>query len=413
MKEMMFRRHVSKFLSAYCHGELSAAEMMFVKEHMETCARCQQEYEEIQLGAKFAAQLRTVTAPASLWTEINKTGARSQSNPTTLLWWRYVLPLTAILLLAFGSWLWLKGKRFESQQVAGHREAAQPSATPLASESPVAIATVRVSPTSRQGEAARPPGMAPQVPDPAWEVDNLTGAPRIGTKKITDKGRLGVGEWLETDNASRAKIKVAEIGYVDIDPNSRVQLVQTKNTEHRIALAKGKMSAMILAPPRLFIVDTPSATAVDLGCAYTLEIDEHGASLLHVTSGWVSFVRDGQESFIPAGAMCATRKGLGVGTPYFAEASAAFKSALTILDFGEGNISSSTLDTLLAEAHIEDTLTLWHLLGRQFRGQTAEVRGRIFDRLAEMAPPPDAVTRAGIVKGDRKMLDLWWGEKMR
>jgi hypothetical protein len=255
--------------------------------------------------------------------------------------------------------------------------------------------------------------MTPQAALQGWEVDNLTGLPRIGTKKITDKGRLRVGEWLETDNASRAKIKVAEIGYVDIDPNSRVQLVGTKDTEHRIALEKGKMSAVILAPPRLFIVDTPSATAVDLGCAYTLEVDEFGASLLHVTSGWVSFMRNGRESIIPAGAMCATRKGVGVGTPYFADASSAFKAALTVLDFSEDVIPITTLQTLLRESRLEDTLTLWHLLGREFRVQTADIRGRIYDRLAELAPPPETVTRAGIVNGDRKMLDLWWGDKIR
>jgi hypothetical protein len=102
-----------------------------------------------------------------------------------------------------------------------------------------------------------------------------------------------------------------------------------------------------------------------------------------------------------------------VGTPYFADASAAFKSSLTELDFGAGTISAQTLKSLLAEARLEDTLTLWHLLGRQFRTQTAEVRGQVFDRLAELAPPPETVTRAGVINGDRKMLELWWGERIR
>ena len=36
------------------------------------------------------------------------------------------------------------------------------------------------------------------------------------------------------------------------------------------------MSARIWAPPRLFYVNTPSAVAEDLGCAYTLEVDDLG-----------------------------------------------------------------------------------------------------------------------------------------
>lgn len=43
----------------------------------------------------------------------------------------------------------------------------------------------------------------------SWEVTRLEGAPRAGAKKIENSGRLGIGEWLETDDSSRARIKVA------------------------------------------------------------------------------------------------------------------------------------------------------------------------------------------------------------
>ncbi len=410
MRVKWFRRHVSKFLSAYCHGELSGTEAQAVQRHLEDCARCREEWETIKRGVQWAEQLRSVAAPASLWPELQAKIAAPRSQNVSLFSWRYVLAATAVAVLALGSWWWLTRSQPMNRQVVGNEAPRQPAPSPSGATH---LPTTTAPQGSEQAVGPKSKTSAPQVSSLAWEVDSVTGAPRIGATKIADKGRLGVGEWLETDNASRAKIKVAEIGYVDIDPNSRLQLVRTKETEHRIALAKGKMSALILAPPRLFIVDTPSATAVDLGCAYTLEVDELGASLLHVTSGWVSFVRKGQESFIPAGAMCATRKGVGVGTPYFADASPTFKAALTTLDFGVGAVAPQTLGSLLAEARLEDTLTLWHLLGRRFGSQTAEVRGRVYDRLAELAPPPETVTRAGIVHGDRKMLERWWGERLR
>ena len=74
---------------------------------------------------------------------------------------------------------------------------------------------------------------------------------------------------------------------------------------------------MIWAPPRLFFVDTPAGVAADLGCAYTLEVDDHGDGLLHVTSGWVALQLKDRESMVPAGASCATRPGVGPGTPFF------------------------------------------------------------------------------------------------
>ena len=61
------------------------------------------------------------------------------------------------------------------------------------------------------------------------------------------------------------------------------------------------------------------------------------------------------------------------------------------------------LNVLLAEAREYDTLTLWHLLSR-LRG--AE-RARVYDRMASLIPPPQGVTRAGVLKLNRAMLELW------
>jgi hypothetical protein len=166
------------------------------------------------------------------------------------------------------------------------------------------------------------------------------------------------------------------------------------------------MHALIWSPPGQFFVETPSATAVDLGCAYTMTVDGEGVGVVRVTSGWVGFEWRGQESFIPAGAMCITRPGLGPGTPHFEDTSPAFQSALVMLDMQGGSRAdrAAALDRLLAEARAQDTVTLWHLLTRV----DPDLRGRVFDRLAAYVPPPDAVTREGIRAGRRDMLDRWW-----
>lgn len=243
---------------------------------------------------------------------------------------------------------------------------------------------------------------------PSWEVARLEGAPRVGSDHIDETGRLAVGEWLETDRASRALINVGVIGQVEVEPNTRVRLVQARTTEHRLALARGTMHARIWAPPRLFVVETPSAVAIDLGCTYTLMVDDFGAGLLQVTSGWVAFEWEGRESFVPAGARCETRPEVGPGTPYFEDASEPFQQALMKLDFEADSPESwaAALKVVLAEARQQDALTLWHLLARV---NDAE-RGLVYDRLAALIPPPKGVTRDGVLHGDRQMLDLWWNE---
>jgi hypothetical protein len=403
----MFSKHVTKLLSAYCQHELPTAEAQRVQEHLQGCIPCRKEYEEIKLGIQLAQQLQITPAPDSLWLGISKKLNAPTPQTAPLAMWKWVFAVGMILLFAGGGWYALQSSRTAQPQVAQDQRNDNPPTSP----------TVRdLTPSPTMSVAPLPPGnsnLMKKTASPAWEVAQVEGAPKVGNTRIQSKGKLAVGEWLETDNASKAQIKVAEIGYVDIDPNSRVRLVQTTETEHRINLAQGKLSAFIVAPPRLFVVDTPSATAVDLGCAYTLEVDEHGASLLHVTSGWVSLVLHGYEAIIPAGAMCATRKGVGVGTPYFADAPAAFKAALTKLDFDPNAAIPETVNILLVQARVEDTLTLWHLLGRKYKEETATIRGRVFDRLVELAPPPSGVTRSGVIKGDRKMLDQWWDESIR
>ncbi len=249
-----------------------------------------------------------------------------------------------------------------------------------------------------------------------WVVTRVEGAPRVASRLISNSGRLGLGEWLVTDSVSRAVIDVGMIGEVEVKPDSRVQLLRADASDHRLALQQGAIFARIWAPPRLFSVQTPSVNAVDLGCVYRLEVDAAGASLLHVETGLVALEHNGRESLVPAGAMCFTRPGDGPGTPYYEDAPEKLKQALSQLDpllgasqsgvESEINFRASALDTVLAESRKKDALTLWHLLTRV----APEEKNRIFDRMAQLVPPPAGVTREGVMSGNAAMRDAWAGE---
>jgi hypothetical protein len=244
---------------------------------------------------------------------------------------------------------------------------------------------------------------------PAWDVARLEGAPRVGSKAIRGNaavGKLGVGQTLETDSSSRAAITFDETGRVEVERSSRLRLVTNSPGHKRLSLERGTIRATIWAPPGEFVVDTPSAIAVDLGCVYTLHVDDTGAGLLRTTMGWVGFKLNGHESFIPAGAVCATRPKIGPGTPYFEEATPAFLEALSKFDFGANTPAGrgKLLEIILLDARRNDALTLWHLLSRV----SDEDRPRVYDRLATLAPPPEGVTREGVLRLDRQMLDSWW-----
>ena len=360
----MFSKHATRDIAAYCHGELSTEESKQFAEHIISCAKCRTKFEEVKLGIKLAEQLPRLSAPEHLWRELEPLLAKHNATESTksVGGWSWQMKAAAaaalVLLSSWGVWLIYYSNR--ANEILSDKR--------------------------------------------AWRVTRLDGTPKVGAESISNSGELAVGEWLETDANSRAQIAVGSIGNVDIDQNTLVRLLETRPTEHRLELARGKMSAQIWAPPRLFFVNTPSAVAADLGCAYTLEVDDHGAGLLRVTSGWVALQLKARESVVPAGAACETRPVLGPGTPYFEDSSANFREALKKIDFdSDAAVRSAALTVLLGEARLRDTLTLWHLLVRV----DGEDRARVYDTMAALAPPPSSVTREGVLSLDQKMLDAW------
>ena len=239
-----------------------------------------------------------------------------------------------------------------------------------------------------------------------WGVSRVSGSPAVEGRAVSGRARLARGEWLETDAASRARIAVGRIGSVEVEPNTRVQLLASGGSEHRMALDRGTIHARIWAPPKLFYVNTAAAVAVDLGCAYTLQVDANGAGLLRVTHGWVGFERDGRDAYVPEGAVCATRADKGPGTPRYEDAPSGYAEALALLDFGapDDPRRAAALDLILSTARRRDAMTLWHLLARG----TADERSRVYDRLAMLVPPPAGVSRESILGGNRGALNRWW-----
>ena len=243
----------------------------------------------------------------------------------------------------------------------------------------------------------------------AWECSALSGNPQIGSETIASgnsKTKLRVGQTLITNAFSRASIWQDDLGEIQVDPNSRVSLTQSRADHKRIKLEVGTIHAAIWAPPTEFVVDTPAATAVDLGCAYTLQVNPDGSGTLRTTLGWVGFHLNGRDSFIPAGAMCLTRPGVGPDTPYFEDASPQFREALHAFDTSDAasEAHAQALTIVLAEARSRDALTLWHLLSRTSNSG----REQVYGRLTGLVPPPRGVTREGMLSLNRQMLDRYW-----
>jgi hypothetical protein len=232
--------HYGRLLPAYLDSELDAGTQRKVAIHLESCNHCRDQFESMsfasRLGKEFSIEVKVPWGlPPSLKKRLNRQpsiNTHKRRKKQLIL-----IPAAALLLICFG----LGAFWFYTQQRESY-----------------------------------------------WQVARLDGKPRIGSSSIGQTGNLAVGQWLETDASSRARIDVADIGYLEVAANSRIGLLKTGSKEHRLSLERGRIHARIWAPPRLFFVETPSATAVDYGCEYTLDVDDSGNSLLNVTEGWVS-----------------------------------------------------------------------------------------------------------------------------
>jgi hypothetical protein len=240
----------------------------------------------------------------------------------------------------------------------------------------------------------------------SWEVASVRGRPRIGTSTLDGTGRIAVGQTLITDATSQARLIVSTIGEVTVDSGTRVRLAETRDGHHRLALASGTLHAVISAPPGQFIVTTASATAIDLGCAYTLHVDEDGSGLLSVTRGWVALELNGRESFVPAGASSRTDATRGPGTPRYDDAGEALRSALDEFDYGADETRRSEALQFVLDDPDVSAVTLWHLISRV----SAAERARVVDALVDQMAMPAGVTRDAVLRLDRAALDLWWDE---
>lgn len=215
-----------------------------------------------------------------------------------------------------------------------------------------------------------------------WLLSDRSGEPRwaVGpyVQGQTDFRSLAVGEHVQTDASTRL-LATTDIGEVLVEPNTALALREASADRQVLSLQHGEIYARIVAPPRVFVVETPSVTAIDLGCEYRLDLDSTGTGALEVVSGWVALEFDGREWFVPAGAGARFDGDAGPGAPVFADAAGAFKDAAEAYRVARNDenreAADSALEQLVQLARAYDSLTLWHLAldaPQSHRAQIAE-----------------------------------------
>lgn len=218
-----------------------------------------------------------------------------------------------------------------------------------------------------------------------------------GSASLPDRP-LRAGDVLQTDALSRIRLESRAVGVIDIDGSTTVRLIESRNGRQRIALDVGTIHAKTASPPGVFVVDTPRARAIDLGCAYVLSIARGGGGELRVTSGWVDLTHGYEQSLVPQGASAMIMPDGQITIPAFDDAVPRFRSA--VRDFTR----TRDLATILPLARRRDAFTLLNL----FRMATPDENVLIYDRLNQLVPAPISIQREAVREWRPYVTESWW-----
>jgi hypothetical protein len=209
---------------------------------------------------------------------------------------------------------------------------------------------------------------------------------------------LVAGDVVRTERGS-VRLESPSVGTIDLGANTTVRLIENRRKRHRLALAAGTIHAKTTSPPGVFVIDTPKARAIDLGCEYTLTIAPNGGGALHVIAGWVDLTHDYEQSLVPQGASAFIENDGSLTVPVFDDASPPFQTAVRKHDIA----------TIVALARTRDAFTLLNL----FRLSTPDERMLLYDRLNQLVPPPPSITRESVRYWTPESTELWWRPVLR
>src|SRR5437868_10038589 len=120
----MFTRHISRRLAAYIDGELAQPGSRQAGLHLERCARCRVEYDQVRLGMESLDYLPTVVPPDAVWAGIEAALRERRSRPAMAKRpWRLAFAAVAVAVL-LGAAFWMVARqpeaRWEVVRLSGH-----------------------------------------------------------------------------------------------------------------------------------------------------------------------------------------------------------------------------------------------------------------------------------------------------
>jgi hypothetical protein len=203
------------------------------------------------------------------------------------------------------------------------------------------------------------------------------------------------GTWLDT--STQAHARVDDRGQLQATEGTRLRRI-AQDDGARLRLDAGRLDVQVDAPAGWLVVEVPGAEVIDLGCRYSLNVDDAGHGTIKVTSGSVA-LQGTTRTEVLQGAAAATWPDGRTGLPVRLDAHPELVLAVDRWDRRATREAGPMLDA----ATSRDAVTLWHLLDRQ---PSPASREPVLHRIEELLPLTLPVPRQAILDGDKEAMNV-------
>lgn len=236
-----------------------------------------------------------------------------------------------------------------------------------------------------------------------WRVNSIEGNAVIGGRN--DKNdKWDQGELLSTNDESRAFVHIPKVGGMEVYYKTRLMLDKAKDGANTVVLNYGKISLSNTEDMPEFTIVVNNFEVIDRGGKFEVENLSSLGAKVKVVYGFVEIVHEGNSYMIDENHTCVLRKGFRPGIPVNVNSSDSMRALVNSFDFENGG--EAAVEKIISIAKEHDMLTLLALIPVVPQLQ----RQIIFQEISNRFPPPESVTRAGIIRIDKDMLYQWWEE---
>lgn len=356
---------VREYFDEYYNSELNSETKNLVQQHLNECKECSSEYSAfLELKKQAASLKKEVMPPKQIFEKIEKELSGKNKMKTDIK----ITPLSNnILTIDFN-----EEKKSSAEQKPQNFLGRNWYWIATAAVFLLIVSVVFMNYSSKNVFSVEEMSN--------WKLISLKGGAIVNGVR-TEK--VNVGDWIQTDSVSSVILKIANVGDVSIEPNTKVRFIQSDNNVSRIEVLYGTVNTTTSQADK-FILQSSNMKVQDKGGSYSFKVDDKGNGVIYVNNGIANVESGNKSAVVTDGKFCLYKPEFGVGIPFRKDSKPEFQNALFNYDFNNGGMPS--VYYAIANAMPEDYASLMNLIPRVDEKTKYLVLNKL-NRLAPMAMP--------------------------